>query len=318
MGNNFYNSTTLKSIEMPASTMLLFDLVKSSKTNVALITSLYQSSYKEPINLSLIRVFNKSNDVGFGTGYNLNILYQLSKSNQTITLTHPTFDTETFVSYSTQTDVNGTTFEIYHSQTTKNTIYYNSETQEYTYRNDSCEVTFDSTSFYNKSYTYKTQNGNYTVDIAYNSTYGYIGSISNRVSDTETMTFSYSRTYFTYCSQIVVTKRINMQIKQIEKITLGYSGTHVNSIKNYVLGQTTPQYEKTFTTTSPIVVTDVVSGISSSFSLTDSAVSGFVLPTHSYNVYYDNECGGREKAKERFENIASSSVKDVKNQSAYS
>ena len=72
-----FKSSTLKSVELPGNSQLIFDLANKNKTNVCLTANLYTSRYSFPLALKLIRYINDDNITKFGKGTYLNVLYTL-------------------------------------------------------------------------------------------------------------------------------------------------------------------------------------------------------------------------------------------------
>ena len=97
MEYKFYNSNTLKSVQVNEDTNLIFELTNTNNKKAFLNTLLYSSQYGCPISFSLIRKINDNQTNVFGKGTKLDFLYYLDYDNSNLVITHPTGFTEVFV-----------------------------------------------------------------------------------------------------------------------------------------------------------------------------------------------------------------------------
>ena len=132
------NSTTLKSVKLVDGSTLTFDLSSIKRNDVCINTPLYMSEYKNGINITLIQMLNKETNVGFGNGANLNLCYKLQEvDEETIRLTHPTFETEDFV-LDEETENEETTYKSIISDR-----YITKENIQYTLYDSNIEIKFN-------------------------------------------------------------------------------------------------------------------------------------------------------------------------------
>ena len=97
MEYKFYNSNTLKSVQLNEDTNIIFELNKANKDKMFLNTLLYSSQYGCPISFSLIQNLNSTTNIGFGSGAALDFMYLLTVETNRLKITHPTGYTEYFV-----------------------------------------------------------------------------------------------------------------------------------------------------------------------------------------------------------------------------
>ncbi len=97
MSISLTNSTTLKTMQLICNTNLYFDLHITKRNNFLLETLLYSSPYKVPFELKLLNNVNDESQGIFGLGGNLNLCYELEKTNDnSFVLIHPTKEREIF------------------------------------------------------------------------------------------------------------------------------------------------------------------------------------------------------------------------------
>ena len=99
MAYKFFKSTTTRSYKLVNGVSVAFELTNDNKDNVFVLTDIYRSAYKFPTNLMLIKNIGNDDNLGFGKGNRLNILYEIDKSlidNGVITLIHPSLEREDF------------------------------------------------------------------------------------------------------------------------------------------------------------------------------------------------------------------------------
>ena len=303
MKNNFYNSSTLKNLQLYGETTLTFDLAKQKRNNILLTTNIYTSSYKKPISISLLNLPNNTLQTEYGKGANLNINYKIiKKGDYEVVILHPTFEAEIFEIDETRSNslhkyYYSSTSDCYIIQTLKNDnivsqILY-SNTSEFHFKGFSD----DSEQMPLVKYVIKDSDVKNSYKVLYKD--GLISQIVNDATERENLFFTYENGF---CTLIEAYKKFNYNATTnstlISTIKLTNNGERITRIDEYINDATTYQYSKSITiASSSITVTDNISSLSSTVTLGNdswyyiSSVSDF-LKTYTYtypNNYLTNE-----------------------------
>ena len=101
MAYKFFKSTTKRSYKLVNGVSVAFELTSDNKDNVFVLTDIYRSSYKHPINIGLVNRIGHTNNAGFGNGTRLSTFYmldarQLNESNKLI-MSYSNYESEDFI-----------------------------------------------------------------------------------------------------------------------------------------------------------------------------------------------------------------------------
>ena len=292
MEYKFYNSNTLKSVQLNEDTNVIFELNKANCNKVFLNTLLYSSQYGCPISFSLIRNLNSTANIGFGVGAVLDFMYELtSVSSTSIKLKHPTGDIEEFINSYKKTIATGKEVIYYVSSTTSNFIkkIVNGSITNLTYYNGSLVAEFEYKGITPLALSKFTRNGNTTkgwVSVTYG-TNGKLQYLFNEAEEQEFVEFTYTSNY----TQFVVSKKIDKTTKtEIKKVVFTYSNNSLILIKETMHGKTTPIRHTSFTkTTGAMVVKNEISTLYSTLNYSANGVSSINMQDDAMTVTYVND-----------------------------
>lgn len=302
--SNFYNSTTLKKIELLGNSILNFDLANQKKTNLCLATSLYISAYKFPIFVSLVTLINNDTVTEFGKGSNLNVTYKLNKTSSTqLKLIHPTLDEETFVYKESTTDstYDSITYKYYNSTTSKRYIIEEVDgttSKHHTIYDDNFELYFNGATVGLTlpllKYKAKGDNGNYWLNMVYNESY-QLYRIYNNIPEKEYVQFTYTNGL---CSKIQAYKNFTgsgtLTGTLISTIDITYSNSIVNTITEKIDSSTAVQISRIITLSSnKLTISDDISDNVATINLSTESNKYYLesasIGVNNMSVSYEND-----------------------------